>query len=75
MTKKHPDIPPLSIETISNGILVIRGQDVETKVLKQAVRRNIDRFPEDFMFQLTNQEYMRLRSQIVTSTRMLYIGQ
>ncbi len=81
MAKKHPDIPPLSIETISNGILIIRGQkvmldfsladlyDVETKVLKQAVRRNIDRFPEDFMFQLTNQEYMRLRSQIVTSNR------
>ncbi len=59
MAKKHPDIPPLSIETISNGILVIRGQkvmldfsladlyDVETKVLKQAVRRHIGFAPWD----------------------------
>lgn len=40
---------------------------VETKVLKQAVRRNITRFPEDFMFEMTKEELESLRSQIVTS--------
>ena len=44
---------------------------VETKVLKQTVRRNLERFPEDFMFEITEQEYNSLiissRSQIVTS--------
>jgi hypothetical protein len=39
---------------------------VETRVLNQAVRRNLDRFPEDFMFQFTGQEASALRSQIVT---------
>lgn len=39
---------------------------VETKVLKRAVRRNRDRFPEDFMFQLTKDEYITLRSQFGT---------
>jgi hypothetical protein len=38
--------------------------DVETRVLKQAVRRNIDRFPEDFMFELNDKEFERLKSQI-----------
>ena len=64
---------------IENKILVIRGQQVmldrdlaelygvETKVLNQAVKRNIDRVPERFMFQLTNEEFNVLRSQIVTS--------
>ena len=42
---------------------------VETKVLKQAVRRNIDRFPEDFMFELSMYEFEGLRSQIVTSKK------
>ena len=42
--------------------------DVETKVLNQAVKRNITRFPEDFMFQLTPTEYKNLKSQIVTSS-------
>ena len=39
---------------------------VETKVLNQAVQRNLERFPEDFMFQLTQEEADRLRSQTVT---------
>lgn len=71
--------------TIQNKIYVIRGQrvmldfdlaamyQVDTKVLKQAVRRNIERFPEDFMFELSNEEYNSLkdslRSQIVTSNK------
>jgi hypothetical protein len=41
---------------------------VETKVLNQAVKRNIDRFPPEFMFQLTEEEYEFLRSQIATSS-------
>ena len=41
---------------------------VETKVLNQAVKRNIERFPHDFMFQLTNQELANLRSHFVTSS-------
>ena len=40
--------------------------DVQTKVFNQAVRRNRNRFPSDFMFQLTDREYHSLRSQIVT---------
>ncbi len=42
---------------------------VETKVLNQAVRRNIERFPEDFMFQLSGEEFDFLRSQSVTSSQ------
>lgn len=40
---------------------------VETKIFNQAVRRNIERFPENFRSQLTNEEFDALRSQIVTS--------
>ncbi len=43
--------------------------DVETKALKQAVRRNIDRFPEDVMFEMTKTEFENWRSQFVTSNR------
>jgi hypothetical protein len=68
----------MELELIKNSILEIRGKrvildyelaklyEVETKALKQAVRRNIDRFPEDFMFQLTKEEWKFLRSQSVT---------
>jgi hypothetical protein len=67
-------------ERIERSILVLRGHkvlldadlanlyDVETKVLLQAVKRNPDRFPKDFMFQLTDQEFRNLRSQFVTSS-------
>lgn len=56
------------------GVQVILDRDlaalyqVETKVFNQAVKRNIDRFPEDFRFQLTQEEYEGLRSQFVTSS-------
>jgi len=65
---------------IESLIYEIRGQKVmldrdlarlygvETKVLNQAVKRNIKRFPEDFMFQLNNEEFTNLMSQIVTSS-------
>lgn len=64
---------------IERQILLIRGQKVlldsilaelygvATKVLVQAVKRNLERFPGDFMFALTKQEFNNLRSQIVTS--------
>lgn len=42
---------------------------VATKVFNQAVKRNIQRFPGDFMFQLTNEEFKNWRSQIVTSNK------
>jgi hypothetical protein len=69
----------LSEETIANKIYFIRNQKVmldrdlatlygiETRVLKQAVKRNISRFPEDFMFELTKSEFENWRSQFVIS--------
>jgi len=68
----------LSEETISNKIYFIRNQkvmldsdlaslyEVETKRLNEQVKRNLSRFPEDFMFQLTENESISLRSQIAT---------
>ena len=65
------------VEIIASKIFLIRGQkimlsldlallyDVEVRALVQAVKRNIKRFPEDFMFQLTNDEWKTLRSQFV----------
>jgi len=41
----------------------------ETKVLKQSVKRNLKRFPSDFMFELSPEEFASLRSQIVTSNK------
>lgn len=43
--------------------------EVETKVLNQAVKRNIERFPGDFMFRLTPEEWDTMRSQIVTGSQ------
>jgi len=68
------------IERITNKIYLIRNvkvmldrdlaelYGVETKVLKQAVRRNIDRFPKDVMFELSKEDFKNLRSQFVTSS-------
>lgn len=68
----------LSNEEIKNLIYTIRGKQVmldsdvamlyhyETKKINQAVKRNIERFPEKFCFQLTEEEFSNLRSQIVT---------
>lgn len=70
----------IPMEIIGTKIYVIRGKKVmldrdlaelygvETRVLNQAVRRNINRFPEDFMFKLTKEEFDNLKSQIVTSS-------
>ena len=70
----------MELTTIKNSIHEIRGKrvildyelakmyEVETRVLKQAVRRNIDRFPEDFMFEMTEEEMKNLTSQFVMSS-------
>ena len=69
----------MELQVIQSKIYQIRGQKVmldrdladmygvETRVLNQAVKRNIERFPEDFMFQLTNEETENWKSQIVMS--------
>lgn len=69
----------MELQVIQNKIYEIRGYkvmfdfdlaelyQVPTKVLKQAVKRNANRFPDDFMFELTINEWDNLRSQIVTS--------
>ena len=70
----------ISRAIIENRIFVIRGHKVmldfhlaelygvEAKALKRATRRNVDRFPHDFMFELTDEEYDILRSQFGTSS-------
>ncbi len=79
MPKKTKAVIP--VEAIVSKIINLRGEralldrdlskmyGVETRVLKQAVRRNIDRFPDDFMFELTKKEQDSLRSQFVTLKR------
>lgn len=69
----------IQLNQIQNKIYLIRGSQVmldsdlaelygvETRVLNQSVRRNLKRFPDDFMFQLSREEYEVLKSQIVTS--------
>lgn len=71
----------MEIAVIQNRIYEIRGHkvmldfdlaelyEVETRVLNQAVKRNPDRFPEDFMFRLTESEWAVMRSQIVTASK------
>ena len=68
----------LPLETITHHILLLRGQkvlldadlatlyDVPTKRFNEQVRRNLERFPADFMFQLTEEEWAALRSQVST---------
>jgi len=67
------------VDRIEKIIFLIRGQkvmlsphlaelyNIEPRVLVQAVKRNIDRFPGDFMFQLSGDEFANLKSHIVTS--------
>ena len=69
----------IPMESITGKIIVLRGMKVmldrdladlygvDTKVLKRQVRRNIDRFPNDFMFELSKEELIDWRSQFVTS--------
>jgi hypothetical protein len=78
MAKKIP-VSMIPAEMIERSILMVRGQKVmldsdlaelygvETKRLVEAVNRNIDRFPDDFMLQLDDEEFSNLRSQFATS--------
>ncbi len=77
--KKTKAVVPLAIESIERRILIIRGHKVlidadladlygvETHVLNQAVKRNVERFPPEFMFTLSVQELDDWRSQVVMS--------
>lgn len=79
--KKKEENSLIPDEIITNKIYLIRNQkvmldshlaelyQVETKLLKRQVRRNIERFPEDFMFELSKEEYESLRSQFGTLKR------
>lgn len=81
MAKKAPAASAIiPVERIQQCIYLIRGQKVlldedlarfygvQTRVLNQAVSRNADRFPEDFVFRLNAEEFTNLKSQIVTSS-------
>ena len=71
----------LPLELVTHRVKVLRGQrvivdadlaalyGVETKRFNEAVKRNAEKFPADFMFQLTAEEFAALRSQIATSKR------
>jgi hypothetical protein len=75
------DTAMYAVERIESLILTIRGQrvmldsdlakiyGVTTKQLNQQFRRNLERFPSDFAFRLTNQELTQMRSQIVTASK------
>ncbi|MGH8821729.1 MAG: ORF6N domain-containing protein [Rhodoferax sp.] len=79
-TDAKASVAVLSPQALAGRILVIRGQrvlldsdlallyEVETRTFNQAVKRNLNRFPADFMFQLSAQEFENLRSQTVTSS-------
>lgn len=79
-------LPVIKEANIASLIYFIRGEkvmldtdlaklyDVETRVLKQAVRRNLDRFPEDFMFELSNEEIDRMVSQNVIPSKQIFGG-
>lgn len=81
MDKEIVPVENVSIEAIKDRIYLIRGQrvmldrdlselyDVTTGRLNEAVKRNIERFPEDFMFRLDKDEWMRLKSQFAISNQ------
>ena len=78
---------PIEVTTIQNRILLIRNQQVmidrdiaelyrvETKRLNEQVKRNIERFPEEFMFQITREEFESVKSQFATSRNNMFVGQ
>jgi ORF6N domain. len=78
---------PIEVTTIQNRILLIRNQQVmidrdiaelygvETKRLNEQVKRNKERFPEEFMFQITREELESVKSQFATSPNNLFVGQ
>ena len=85
-TKQEPARATTGLERIERSIYFVRGEkvmfdfdlaalyEVETRILIQAVKRNIGRFPEDFMFQLSGVELENWRSQIVMSNSRVRMG-
>jgi hypothetical protein len=84
MSKQQPSVAdrlPIPIELIARRIYLVRGQKVmldtdladlyqtETRALVQAVKRNLERFPDDFMFQLSSEEAKAMRSQTVIASK------
>lgn len=79
VTEKTASLEPIAAQAIEKRVLVVRGRQVmldedladlygvETKRLVEQVKRNVERFPADFMFQLNETEATALRSQIATS--------
>jgi hypothetical protein len=73
---------PIPVESIEKAILRVRGQKVmldrdlaalyavETRALNQAVKRNRDRFPDDFMFELTRDEIRNISQSVICSSSM-----
>src|ERR1039457_488991 len=82
----HSGPPPVPVELVERRIYLIRAQkvmldadlaelyQVPTKRLNEAVKRNLDRFPEDFMFQLNKEEFENWRPQIATSNPAAKMG-
>lgn len=80
MADTEDTIPRLANDDVRSKIYTLRGVQVmldsdhaelyqeETRILNQTVKRNIERFPSDFCFQLTDPEFQILKSQIVTSS-------
>src|SRR2546426_11770562 len=80
MSRKSPTMGAVPAERIESRIFMIRGHkvmlspdladlyEVEPRALVQAVKRNVERFPSDFMFQLNAREFEHLKSQIVISS-------
>ena len=80
-TSTTSPVAELSPQVLAGRILIVRGQrvvldsdlallyEVETKRFNEQIRRNLSRFPSDFMFELTNEEFESLRSQFATSKR------
>lgn len=85
-SKNSDETALLTLDLIESKIYVIRNQKVmldselaslygvETRVLNQAIKRKSDRFPEDFMFRTTKEEFENLKSQFVTSSSGNYGG-
>ena len=75
LAKKHTVMPAETLIHVIRGRKVMLDEElaslygVETKAFNQAVRRNIERFPDDFMFQLTMEEAALMRSQFVTTSK------
>ena len=80
IVKSSVNVSSIAVQSVQQRIFIVRGQQVmldsdlaqlygvETKILNQSVKRNIERFPIEFMFKPNNQELANLKSQIVTTS-------